>query len=274
MTPIITLLTDFGLTDEYVGVMKGVILGICPQARIVDISHAIAAQDIGAAAHMLQATVGYFPAGTVHMVVVDPGVGSRRRLVAGAIGGQFVVGPDNGALWPLLASFQVQRVYQLRQSRYFLPEISHTFHGRDIMAPVSAHIARGVPLARLGPEMPIDKLVRVDPAEVSIAAHEIRGQIIGSDHFGNLLTNIDQQQLRLMAGGAAPLLRITLNGQVVCGLSAAYAAKPPGTAVALIGSRGRLEIAVNQGRACDFFGAVAGDALTVHMSAEASNRRK
>ncbi len=274
MTPVITLLTDFGLTDEYVGVMKGVILGICPQARIVDISHAIAPQDIRAAAYMLQATVGYFPAGTVHTVVVDPGVGSRRRLIAGAIGAQFVVGPDNGVLWPLLTAFQVQRVYQLRQSRYFLPDISHTFHGRDILAPVSAHIACKTPLTRLGPEVTIGKLVQIDPADLAIASNDIRGQIIGIDHFGNLLTNIEKRHLQDMDDTGRQSLRIDLNGRVVCGLSAAYAAQPPGVAVAVIGSRGYLEIAVNQGRACDYFGAVVGDALSVYASAETSNRRQ
>ena len=250
--PIITLTTDFGQRDGYVGVMKGVILGIAPHVSIVDISHEIPPQDVREAAYILSTAVPYFPSGTIHVVVVDPGVGSARRPIAIRTPTATFVAPDNGVLSFVLAEHARAEVRHLDRPRFWLSQISRTFHGRDIFTPVAAHLAAGVPFGEVG-------TVINDPVTISLprpqrtADGAICGEVLHVDRFGNLITDIPADWL---AGAAS--WRFEVAGQSIDGLSHAYAAVEPGALVALIGSAGRLEIAVCQGSAATFLGVAAG----------------
>jgi len=197
MPPIITLTTDFGLADGFVGTMHGVILGICPAARVVDLSHGIAPQGVQEAAFVLAAAVPFFPAGTIHVVVVDPGVGSERRAIAVQTDHTFYVAPDNGVLSEALAQDELVVAVHLNRAAFWLPVVSHTFHGRDIFAPVAAHLACGVPLRELGE--PINDLLRLPASQPERWAD---GTLVGHlryiDHFGNLITDVRDQDLASM----------------------------------------------------------------------------
>jgi S-adenosylmethionine hydrolase len=247
---VISLLTDFGTRDEYVGVIKGVILARNPQAVVVDISHAVAPQDVLGAAHMLKAAYPYFPHATVHVVVVDPGVGGRRAIVALALeDGPLFLAPDNGVLTPILLDARPQEVVRVENPAFFLDRISRTFHGRDIFAPVAAAIASGVPLRRLGPPMAPGDLVRIDLlAARRDGANAVSGIIVGVDRFGNLITNIDAA---LLAAAPHPHVQVRIGAHRIQGLAATYEAAAPQRALALIGSRGTLEIAINCGNAAE-----------------------
>ncbi|MCD6224235.1 MAG: SAM-dependent chlorinase/fluorinase, partial [Deltaproteobacteria bacterium] len=189
---IITLLTDFGVEDEYVGIMKGVILSINPSSTIVDITHQIAPQDIIAAAYRIKFSYKYFPEKTVHLVIVDPGVGSGRPLLAAKIQGHFFLAPDNGILTPLLDDGDIDTLVFVENSEYFLDSVSQTFHGRDIFAPVAAHISKGIDIMELGKLADIKSLARLSVEKPFIADNgELSGIIVSIDRFGNLITNID-----------------------------------------------------------------------------------
>ncbi len=239
---IITLTSDFG-PDLFVGQMKGVILGVCPKARLVDLSHSVASQDVLGGALVLEQILGVFPAGTVHLAVVDPGVGSQRRGLAIAALGQYWVGPDNGLFTPLLRADPGAKAYHLTNARYFRPTISATFHGRDVFAPVAAHLARGVSPTSLGPEV-------ADPLRLEWPLPHrdndaLRGQVLFADRFGNLITNLERGLVEeFLAGRSA---RVELRGLVVEGLSPCYAAAAPGQPLALFNSLERLELAINNG---------------------------
>ena len=194
--PIITLTTDFGTTDSYVAQMKGVILGIAPDATLVDITHQVPPQDIVAGSAILADAVGAFPPDTIHLVVVDPGVGSERRPVAvettsrGERLGPRFVAPDNGVLTGALQHFPLRRAVRLAERRFWRTDVSHTFHGRDLFAPVAAHLSRGIELAEFGP--PLDwELILLPVDRPVVEGDEIRGHIARTDSFGNLITNID-----------------------------------------------------------------------------------
>src|SRR5262245_32283700 len=189
----ITLTTDFGTRDWFVGTMKGVILGIKPRARVVDITHEIAPGDIRGGAFALMASCRYFPKGTLHVAVVDPGVGSRRRAIAVRTANSILIGPDNGVLSWALRGETIQSIRQLENRRYFLEPVSRTFHGRDIFAPVAAHLSRGVALERLGREL--HDLVRLPWPEPVKQREEIRGEIVYIDRFGNAITNIRGERI-------------------------------------------------------------------------------
>jgi len=254
-SPVITLTTDFGLSDGYVGAMHGVILGLCPEARIVDISHDIAPQDVRQAAFVLESAYRYFPAGAIHVAVVDPGVGSARRLVAVQTAAAFFVAPDNGLLTPILEAEPILAQVQLTRPAYWLPQVSHTFHGRDILAPVAAHLARGVALADLGEA--VTDLARLPLPRPSLQPDgAIAGQVLHTDRFGNLITNVPGE---LLAGPVA----VEIAGRRIRGLSPSYAAAEPGQLVALISSRGRLEIAVREGSAARELGAGPGEPVRI-----------
>ena len=243
-----TLTTDFGLDDAYVGVMHGVILGICPEARIVDLCHHIAPQNVRQAAFVLQTAHRYFPPGTVHVVVVDPGVGSARRALAVRTRRAFFVAPDNGVLSYLLEDEPPLEQVHLTQREYWLPAISQTFHGRDIFAPVGAHLAKGVPLAALG--QPAEDLVRLPMWRPKTGPDGvIRAQVLHVDHFGNLITNVPGEMLE----GRDWVVQV--KGHGVQGLSRAYAEVEEGALLALVGSSGHLEIAVRNGSAAALTGA-------------------
>jgi len=259
--PVITFLSDFGLDDWFVGVVHGVMLEVCPAARIVDLSHAIPPGDVARASFVLEAAAPDFPAGTIHTAVVDPGVGTRRRGLAARAHGQFFVGPDNGVLeW----AFQdpAAEVHSLTEVRYFRDPPSRTFHGRDVFGPVAAHLARGVELAALGPS--VTDPVRAGRKPVVAAAGVVLGQVMLVDRFGNALTNVTAELLaRSFPGVPEAQLEVELCGRRIRGLSRSYGDSPVGALVALIGSSGRLEVAQVSGHAASRVGAGLGDPVTV-----------
>lgn len=264
---IITLTTDFGQTDSYVGIMKGVILGIAPEAQIVDITHNITPQDIHQAAYIVETFHTYFPEGTVHLIVVDPGVGSRRRAIILTTPQALFVAPDNGVLtyvWREACErwgAPTCSVFELTESRYWLPKVSDTFHGRDIFAPVAAHLARGVAPEAFGPQLAqlIEAgLEQPQPARTG----GIAGRIIHIDHFGNCITNITVRHLE--EAGIDQNLVVEIIDQRIEGLCRTYADVAPGALVALIGSSGRLELSVRNGNAARTLGVGVGDTVRVH----------
>ena len=255
---IITLLTDFGIEDEYVGIMKGVILSINPSSTIVDITHQIAPQDIIDAAYRIKFSYKYFPEKTVHLVIVDPGVGSGRPLLAAKIQGHYFLAPDNGILTPLLDDGDIDPLVFVENSEYFLDSVSQTFHGRDVFAPVAAHISKGIDIMELGRPADIKSLVRLSVEKPFIADNgELSGIIVSIDRFGNLITNIDYAILKKISCAASSLrkIRFIIGDGAVLGLSKSYNSVKLKKPLAIIGSRGCLEIAVNCGSAKDFFNA-------------------
>jgi S-adenosylmethionine hydrolase len=188
--PVITLLTDFGLGDHYVAAMKGVILGICPHARLIDISHNITPFSISEGAYTLAQAWKYFPQGTVHLAVVDPGVGSARRAIAAEVDGHRFVSPDNGLLTMVLACARGAKVREISARRYFREPVSNTFHGRDIFAPFAAHLAKGLPLARAGKQL-ADPVMGDFAKPIQLANGLWRGTVLSIDRFGNIITNFD-----------------------------------------------------------------------------------
>jgi len=254
---LITLTTDFGLEDTYVGVMKGVILGINPAATIVDVCHAIPPQDVRAAAFLLHTSWRYFPPDTIHVVVVDPGVGSQRRAIAVDVGAATFVAPDNGVLSYVLAEAaakNTQAVHLINQ-RYWLSQLSATFHGRDIFAPVAAHLSLGVPLADMGELLPIGELVTFPlPCPERHDDGAWVGHVVYVDHFGNLVTDLEAEVI-----GDTQAVVIKVGGRRIVGVRHTYADGTPGEPMALIGSSGRLEIAVPGGHAARWLKAQIGD---------------
>src|SRR5438034_5996219 len=196
--PVIALLTDFGTRDHYAGTMKGVALGICPDATLVDISHEVPAHDVVGGALELAAAYRYFPAGTIFLVVVDPGVGSTRRGIAAEAGEYKFVAPDNGVLTVVLDEHPAKRVVELTERRYARPTVSRTFEGRDRFAPAAAWLAKGINLTALG--RPAGSLVRLDVPWPRVTPDGIEGQVLRVDRFGNLITNIDDTMLEKMSG--------------------------------------------------------------------------
>jgi S-adenosylmethionine hydrolase len=254
---VITLLTDFGLQDHYVGVMHGVILRINPAATVVDLCHNIAPQDIVGAALMLSTAYRYFPERTIHVVVVDPGVGSGRRAIAVRTPQGTFVAPDNGVLSHVLASEQVQEMVWLSNAEYWLAPVSATFHARDVFAPVAAHLSLGVKMQALGP--PAEGLVRLDLPEPRVDKDgAIHGQVVHMDRFGNLITNVSQG---LLPAGVA--FTVAIAGRSIHGLWGAYTLAAEGELLALVGSHGHVEVAVRNGSAAERLGATAGTAVVV-----------
>ena len=247
---IITLTTDFGCEDVYVAVMKGVILGIHPGATLVDITHGIRPGDIRQGARMLEEATRFFPPGTIHLAVVDPGVGGARRPLLVCTGSSFLVGPDNGIFWPLIEAVREATVLHLTSHAYFLPEISRTFHGRDIFAPVAGHLACGVDPLDLGTL--VQDPARLELPTVKRSEDAIEGEVIRVDRFGNLITNIHQQDIRSL--GCLPEAKVTIGDHPIKGIRETYSSVPRGGILALLGSSGFLEIAVNQGRASALVG--------------------
>jgi S-adenosylmethionine hydrolase len=237
--PIITLTTDFGTTSPYVAAMKGVILSLNPAARLVDLSHAIPPQDVRHAAFFLAGAVPYFPPRTVHVVVVDPGVGTERAALCVELGTQRVVAPDNGC-WTLAArathALHPTPVIRLTQPRYWRPHVSSTFHGRDVFAPVAGHLSLGVPPSDLGE--PVADWVSLDELQPSVVGDEVRGEVVFVDGFGNLITNLPPDAGAVRIGDVEVSRRVRTYGEA-----------PPGTLVALTSSFGLLEVAEVQGNA-------------------------
>ena len=266
---IITLTTDFGTSDAYVGIMKGVILSINPNAQIVDLTHAIPPQDIYEAAFSTYAAHSYFPKGTIHIIVVDPGVGSDRQAIVSRTDNAFFVCPDNGVLSYLLQSVEneggppIDSVV-IQNSAYCLPEVSNTFHGRDVFAPVAAHLSLGVPLDDIGP--PLKTLVQL-PIQVSeLSGHTLTGQIVKIDRFGNAITNISETaiaRLKSASTGGVYTYEIRVRRVRLHRLNRAYAESGVGKPLAIIGSTGLLEIAINGGNAKEGLGLQRGDPVVI-----------
>src|SRR5437867_2666444 len=238
--PVIALLTDFGTRDHYAGTMKGVALGICPDATLVDISHDVPPHDIVAGALELAAAYKYFPAGTIFLVVVDPGVGSTRRGIAVEAGDYKFVAPDNGVLTAVFDEHPPKRVVELSERRYARPTVSRTFEGRDRFAPAAAWLAKGIELVALG--RPAGDIQRLDLPRPVVEAGRISGRVLRVDRFGNLITNIDRKSFDRVAGGP---LEIAVGGHIVSRVVSTYADAAPGEVCALFGSTDHLEIAAN-----------------------------
>ncbi len=262
-TKLITLTTDFGYKDPFVGIMKGVILGINPDARIVDLSHGIAPQDIRGAALVLNHAAPFFPAGTIHVAVVDPGVGTERRAILIESEGSFFVGPDNGVLSLAVRNKTINNIVVLANKSYHLKPKSATFHGRDVFAPVAAHLSLGAPARNFGPT--VKNYARLDWPEVIKTEDGIRGEIIYIDHFGNLITNVHERDLKSLSGRriAVSLAEVTIHG-----LASNYAGAEKGDYAALINSWGLLEISCFNGRAHLRSGADVGDPVHVRAVEE------
>ncbi len=258
---LITLTTDFGTKDGNVGVMIGVIQGINPQARIVDISHEIEPQNILQAAFILQRACPYFPQGTVHLVVVDPGVGSERRAIILQTEEALFVAPDNGVLTYLLErAGRSRQIIHLTNSRYWLPQVSAVFHGRDIFAPVAAHLSLGVPPSAFGEE--VEDPVLIPLPKVEREEGRLRGKVVHIDRFGNLLTNIYGPELIGLGGE----VRVRVGGREIARLSSTYADGQPGEIIAYIDSGQELAVAVVDGSARERLGVQVGDEIEVVTS--------
>ncbi len=266
---IITLLTDFGLQDEYVGVLKGVILGTDPAARIVDICHGIDAQDVEAAAHTLKAAYPYFPKGSVHAAIVDPGVGTERGIIAAQTDGHRFIAPDNGLLTPVLAGNASATIHRVKNDKLFRHPVSRTFHGRDIIAPVAAHLSAGLSLEDVGPAVGLGEIHDREYADARrIGSDQIEGRIVSVDRFGNLMTNIHARDLKDSAGGQ---LSFQVGDAQISGLSETYAQGSPGKPIALVGSRDTIEIAVKEGSAARVLNLTRGAIVRVSLGAAKPN---
>ena len=263
MRPVIALLTDFGTADHYAGAMKGVILGICPDVTLVDITHDIPAHDVLAGALELAATYKYFPAGTIFVAVVDPGVGSARRGVAADTGDYRFVAPDNGVLTQVLREAPAKKIVELTERRYARPPVSRTFEGRDRFAPAAAWIAKGTQFAALG--RPVADIQKLDIPLAEIGADTVRGVILRVDRFGNLVTNIDRKTVERL--GQSSAITIDAGGQRISRLVATYAELPSTGVGALFGSTDHLELAAPSASAADRLGLTRGAAVTVRRQA-------
>jgi S-adenosyl-L-methionine hydrolase (adenosine-forming) len=259
---IITLTTDFGTRDWFVGTMKGVILGIAPKAQVIDLTHEIPPGDVQAGAFALAAAFAYFPPGTIHLVVVDPGVGGSRAALVVQTRHYAFVGPDNGVLSLALDRDQIQGIRRLENLRYFLQAPSRTFHGRDIFAPVAAHLSSGVPLKAFGPAVPAcQRLTLPNPV---LVRGRWGGAVVYVDRFGNAITNLGAET----SGGSGSSGRVQIRGRKgPIPIRSHYGAVPPGRPVAVWGSTGFLEIAVNGQSAAERLGLACGNPvwLTIHL---------
>jgi S-adenosyl-L-methionine hydrolase (adenosine-forming) len=256
--PIITLLTDFGLEDTYVASMKGVILDICPDARLVDLSHRVPPQDVRVGAFLLVSAYRDFPAGTIHLAVIDPGVGTDRRGLVIRSDRYFFVGPDNGLFSLALREASGWEAFSLERPAYWRTTISKTFHGRDIFAPIAAHLAMGVRAEAMGPPC----IPQISCwADTIHKEDELQGEIIHIDHFGNAITNVSRAELERFVSGSQVAVRT--GGLTLSVIVDTYGNREAGTLIALIGSSNFLEIAVNQGNAAKTCGLQRGDLVCI-----------
>jgi len=259
MARIITLPTDFGAGSRYVAAMKGVILSICPDVALVDLAHDVPPQDIRRAALLLDDAAEWFPPDSIHVAVVDPGVGTDRALIYARIGGQHFLAPDNGLLSRLAGRIAPSKLVRLSEPAYWLPRVSNTFHGRDILAPVAAHLAAGLDPDRLGTVC--QRLTLLDWPQPRPGQSRIDGAVIEIDAFGNLITNITAD---MIAGRPTDRRAcVVFNIYETWGIYNAYAEQPGGTLVALIGSGGRLELAIVGDNAARRLGIELGAPVTV-----------
>ena len=275
--PIIALLTDFGLSDAYVGTMKGVLLSICPAARLIDLSHDIEPQNVRQAAYVLLTAVRYFPPDTIFLVVVDPGVGTAREPIAVQTDHGTYVAPNNGVLSYVLQRARVKHTVILENPTYRLSSPSKTFHGRDIFSPAAAQLANGMSITALGPALP--ELQSLPDPRLDIAPPCIRGEVLHTDRFGNVITSIGNliwtgaTALELVPQFGPPhspffipdaqTCEITIGSQSIHGIAPTYGSVPLGAITALVGGSGQLEIGINQGHAARSLGVGIGDPITL-----------
>lgn len=261
---VITLLTDFGLQDEYVGVLKGVILSNNPKATIVDISHGIDAHDIVAAAHALKSSYGYFPEGSVHVAIVDPGVGTERAIIAARCNRHLFLAPDNGLLEPILRNGSSTTIHRVENEELFRHPVSRTFHGRDIFAPVAAHLSMGLAIEALGPSLGIEQVLSLATGGPRfLGAKELEGRVVAIDRFGNLITNVHCDDMAKLEGGA---MTINIGNHTIEGMVENYAQSGSKSPVAIFGSRGCLEIAICSGNAARTLNMAKGDMVRVKVA--------
>jgi S-adenosyl-L-methionine hydrolase (adenosine-forming) len=258
--PLITLTTDFGADSPYVAAMKGVIYRTNPAARVVDVTHSIPPQDVRRGAWVLEEVAPFWPAETVHVVVVDPGVGTSRQLVYARFGDAHYVAPDNGVLSRLARRESPSTIVAITEPRHWLPQVSRTFHGRDILAPVAARLSLGLDPALLGPAL--DRLVELSWPEVVVMPGSVRGSVRSIDSFGNLITDITADQLK-DAPRDPERVRVKCDEHETLGIFNTYGDQPPMTLVALVGSSGYLEIAIVDENASMMLGIRTGTPVTV-----------
>ena len=265
-TRVITLLTDFGLKDHFVSAMKGVMLGVNPDLNFVDITHSIPPQDIRSAAFTLSQTYPYFPPNTVHLAVVDPGVGSARKAIAVSAGNQFFVGPDNGILTYVLEGEADAVVYEITADHYFRKPVSSTFHGRDIFAPAAAWITRNISLFQIGP--PLKNPVRLALPQVKRLNEKLlQAAILAVDHFGNLITNLKPEDLPAYGKPSSGACKIvTPQKKEITSFRSTYAEGNEGELFVLPGSTGYLEIVMRNGSAASSLGLSSGSIIGVVLS--------
>jgi S-adenosylmethionine hydrolase len=259
--PVITLSTDFGWDDPYLGIMKGVILGINPRVTLVDITHGLSPKRLMEAAIKLATAIDYFPKGTIHLAVVDPGVGGVRRPILIKTKEHYWIGPDNGLFTRILQAFPDFRIFHLTNPQYFLEPVSRTFHGRDIFAPAAAHLSRGLSPAKLGKRL-YDPIL-LDIPKPEFKKNKATGRVLYADHFGNLITNLGKEETKKYFDRQDSTVRI--GRRMIPGPHENYAQQKLGKIMALFGSSGYLEIACNLKSAAELVGYVPGKVLEVNL---------
>jgi S-adenosylmethionine hydrolase len=267
--PTITLTTDFGINDHFVGAMKGVILDITPEAQIVDISHAVQAFDVLDGALTISQAYSYFPTGTVHVVVVDPGVGTARRPILASSDGFHFVAPDNGVLSLVYAREGRIHVRHITSEHYFRQPVSNTFHARDIFAPVAAYLAKLVDTEKFGDE--IEDFVRFSaPKPKRVDENRMRGVVLKVDRFGNIITNITPQDAPMIFAADPAPFKIIVGNREIIDIRNTYAEGSPGEVFGILGSMGFLEIAANRGAAAQITGAAKGSDVNIVLGEAAA----
>jgi S-adenosyl-L-methionine hydrolase (adenosine-forming) len=266
---IVTLTTDFGLVDHYAGAIKGALLSVFPEARIADITHAVQAFDVLDGALAIAESYSYFPSGSVHMVVVDPGVGSERRPILATVGEHYFVAPDNGVLSLVYAQADSVMVREITSSHYFRQPVSSTFHGRDVFAPVAANLAKGVDPAKFGDEI-TDYVRFAAPQPKAAADHSLRGIVLKIDRYGNLITNIRASDAPQLFGENPPPFRIVAGKETITEMCNHYAQGAPGELFAIVGSMGYLEISTNRGTAAKLLGIGKGAVVSLWLEGAAA----
>ena len=267
--PIITLTTDFGSNDHFVGAMKGVILDIVPEAQIIDICHSVQAFDVLDGALTISQAYSYFPTRTVHVVVIDPGVGTARRPIVASSDKYHFVAPDNGVLSLVYAREARMHVRHITSQHYFLQPVSNTFHARDIFSPVAAFLAKEVDSLKFGDE--VEDFVRFSaPKPKAVDENRLRGVVLKVDRFGNLVTNITPQDAPMLFGAAGKAFKIVVGSREITEMHKAYAEGAPGEVVGILGSMGFLEIAANRGAAAQLTGAGKGSNVTIILGEAAA----
>jgi len=266
--PIVTLTTDFGLNDHFVGAMKGVILDIVPEAAIVDISHAVQAYDVLDGALAIAQAYSYFPTGTVHMVVVDPGVGTTRRPILASSDGYHFVAPDNGVLSMVYAREERIHVRHITSDHYFRQPMSTTFHGRDVFAPVAAYLAKLVDSHKFGDEIE-DYVKFAAPKPKAAGENRIRAVVLKVDRFGNLVTNVTPADVPALFAAKPSAFKIAVGSREITEIHSTYTEGSPGEVFGILGSMGYLEIAANRGAAAQITGAGKGAEVSIVLGAAA-----